>query len=209
MIPPAEDAVTDDPSGANLPILRVVGQVRQMYIIAEGPDGLYLIDQHAAHERVLYEQMRAAGSTAQVVSQQLLEPQVVNLDVQQYDALSEHQDELKRVGFDLEPFGERAVLLRSVPASLGGETNLHDALPAILEELEQGEKPMGREQDAAVIAAVCKRAAIKAGQALSHSEMVELIHRLESTASPRTCPHGRPTMIHLSADVLGKQFLRA
>ena len=175
-----------------------------MYVIAEGPDGLYLIDQHAAHERVLYEQMRAGRATAQSASQQLLEPQVVNLDASQHELLAEYRDELKGVGFDLEPFGERSVLLRAAPAALANQADLHDALPAILEELEQGERPLSREQDAMVMAAVCKRAAIKAGQTLSHSEMVELVRQLEATTSPRTCPHGRPTMIHLSADVLGK-----
>jgi DNA mismatch repair protein MutL len=208
-IPPAERQPSDGHTGAGLPILRVVGQARQMYIIAEGPDGLYLIDQHAAHERVLYEQMRSQRATAQAASQQLLEAQVVNLDAPQHEVLSEYLDQLQAVGFDLEPFGERSVLLRAAPASLANQADLHDMLPSILEDLRPGERPLSREEDASVMAAVCKRAAIKAGQTLSHSEMVELVRQLEATISPRTCPHGRPTMIHLSADLLGKQFLRA
>lgn len=211
LIPPAEEKgqlQVDENEVSGLPILRVVGQVRQMYIIAEGPEGLYLIDQHATHERVLYEQMRADQANAQVTSQQLLEPLVMNLDLRQFGMLTENLSDLRQVGFDLEAFGEGAFLLRAVPATLKADGNLSETLSAILEELEHGERPLSREGDAAVMAAVCKRAAVKAGQTLSHSEMVELIRQLEATASPRTCPHGRPTMIHISAESLGKQFLR-
>ena len=212
LIPPREEESHGQPGAASdrvLPILRVVGQVRQMYIIAEGPDGLYLVDQHAAHERVLYEQMLSQRSTAGPASQQLLEPLVADLDLRQAGILSERLSALNQAGFDLEPFGEHAFLVRAVPALLHMETDLQEALVAILEELEHGEQPLAREEEAAVIAAVCKRAAVKAGQTLSHAEMVELMRQLEASTSPRTCPHGRPTMIHLSAELLGKQFLRA
>lgn len=211
LIPPAEKPPAE-PAGAppsGLPILRVVGQVRQTYIIAEGPDGLYLIDQHAAHERVLYEQMlsqTAAGSTR---SQALLEPEVVTVDLRQQDVIQTYDAELRMAGFELEPFGKEAYLLRAVPAVLAGRQDPRSVLYEVLEELKRGEIPLTRKKDAIVMAAVCKRGAVKAGQTLSHEEMTELVRRLEATSSPQTCPHGRPTMIHLSADALARQFLRS
>lgn len=213
MVPPSpatlESQPTADIEGAGrLPILRVIGQLRQMYILAEGPEGLYLIDQHAAHERVLYEHMMAQKAQEGIVAQQLLEPHVLTLDLRPAGILMEHMPALERAGFVIEPFGERAFLLRAVPAPLGMDRDPSEALLAIIEELEHGEAPLSREQDAQVIAAICKQAAIKAGQTLSHAEMVELIRQLESTDSPRTCPHGRPSMIHLSAEHLAKQFGR-
>jgi DNA mismatch repair protein MutL len=211
LIPPAEEPAPE-PAGtppSRLPILRVVGQVRQMYIIAEGPDGLYLIDQHAAHERVLYEQMLSQATAGVPLSQALLEPQVVPVDLRQQDVIRTYDEELRWAGFELEPFGEGAFLLRAVPAVLAGRQDPRTALYEVLEELERGETPLARRKDAAVMAAVCKRGAVKAGQTLSHEEMTELVRRLEATSSPQTCPHGRPTMIHLSAEALARQFLRS
>jgi DNA mismatch repair protein MutL len=180
-----------------------------MYIIAEGPDGLYLIDQHAAHERVLYEQMLSQATAGVPLSQALLEPQVVPVDLRQQDVIRTYDEELRWAGFELEPFGEGAFLLRAVPAVLAGRQDPRTALYEVLEELERGETPLARRKDAAVMAAVCKRGAVKAGQTLSHEEMTELVRRLEATSSPQTCPHGRPTMIHLSAEALARQFLRS
>lgn len=211
LIPPAEESPLG-PAGAppsGLPILRVVGQVRQTYIIAEGPDGLYLIDQHAAHERVLYEQMLAQTAAGSSLSQALLEPEVVTVDLRQQDVIQTYDAELRAAGFALEPFGKEAYLLRAVPAVLASRQDPRSALYEVLEELERGEPPLARKKDAAVMAAVCKRGAVKAGQTLSHEEMTELVRRLEATSSPQTCPHGRPTMIHLSADALARQFLRS
>ncbi len=191
-----------------LPPLRVVGQIRQMYIIAEGPSGLYLVDQHAAHERILYEELQARRERGETAIQPLLEPLAIQWPGRRGSLLVEHAEALRSAGFDLEPFGEAAFLLRGAPADLGGRGDAVGALEDILDELEAGEKPLEREQDAAVIAAVCKRLAVKAGQTLSYEEMTALLRRLETTRSPRTCPHGRPTMIHLSAETLEKQFSR-
>jgi DNA mismatch repair protein MutL len=204
-----EDAAGAVPSAAGrLPPLRVLGQVRQMYIVAEGPEGLYLIDQHAAHERVLYERLGRERASQQPASQQLLEPLVVAPTGRQAGLLSEHLVALNRIGFDLEPFGAEAFLMRAVPASLGLVDDPLMVMADILDELEHGEAPLGREEDADVIAAVCKRAAVKAGQTLSPAEMSDLVRQLEATSSPRTCPHGRPIMIHLSVEQLAKQFGR-
>jgi DNA mismatch repair protein MutL len=199
---------SDDAAPAqNLPPMRVVGQIQQMYIIAEGPDGLYLIDQHAAHERILYEKLLAQKARAAVVSQQLLEPVVVELLPGQAALLAAEADALAGVGFILEPFGGSTYRIRTVPEMLG-QAGPAQALVDILAEMADGAVPLARETHEKIAIIVCKRASIKGGQVLSFEEMRELVRQLEATAAPRTCPHGRPTMIHLSAAQLAREFCR-
>lgn len=194
-----------------LPPLRVLGQVAQMYIIAEGPEGLYLLDQHAAHERVLYEQILAQQATAQVASQTLLEPLTLELPPDLVTVLNTHRDLLAELGFLAEPFGGQTFLVRAVPAILlpgHSGADLRQAMVSVLEEILTGRRLPEREKEKWLIASVCKQAAIKAGQTLSHEEMRELVRQLEATTMPRTCPHGRPTMIHLSRTQLEREFGR-
>jgi DNA mismatch repair protein MutL len=190
-----------------LPLLRVVGQVGQTYIVAEGPQGMYLIDQHAAHERVLYEQMAAEHNRAAVASQTLLEPLLLDLDPLLAGAMDEHLASLNHLGFQVEAFGGTSYLLRAVPAILV-VPDVRAAVIDILEMLRQGEDVLAAEEDAGLMATVCKRAAVKAGQTLSPDEMQALIRKLEQCASPRTCPHGRPTVLHFSVERLEKEFGR-
>ena len=193
-------------AGDKLPPLRVLGQVARTYIIAEGPAGLYLIDQHAAHERILYEQFMAQQE--QVTSQTLLEPMTLELTPAQAAIMEEQLHVLTRLGFTIEPFGGNTYLVRAVPAVLVG-ADLRQALIGIVDELAESRMPpLAREREKRVIASVCKQAAIKAGQVLSDEELRELIRQLEATAMPRTCPHGRPTMIHLSQAQLEREFGR-
>jgi DNA mismatch repair protein MutL len=190
-----------------LPLLRVVGQVGQTYIVAEGPQGMYLIDQHAAHERVLYERMAADHAQDAVASQTLLEPLMLDLDPLLAGALDEHLATLNHLGFQIEAFGGTSYLLRAVPSVLV-VPDVRAALVDILEMLRQGEDALAAEAEAGLIATVCKRAAIKAGQTLSQEEMQALIRQLEQCDSPRTCPHGRPTVLHFSVERLEKEFGR-
>lgn len=190
-----------------LPLLRVVGQIGASYIVAEGPDGMYLIDQHAAHERILYEQLMEQRERGEIPVQALLEPLSITLPPVLAAAASEALDDLRKLGFDLEPFGQNAFLLRSVPAILS-EHEPRRALEDVLESLESERHSVAQAQEEALIRVVCKRAAIKAGQALSMAEMQEMIRQLEACRSPRTCPHGRPTMIHISAEQLARGFGR-
>lgn len=194
-----------------LPMLRVVGQVGATYIVAEGPQGVYLVDQHAAHERVLYEQFVAAQTAPsnpdRMASQELLEPLTVELMPEQVALVEASQVELEHVGFNLELFGRNAVRLRAVPA-LVAQGDPGQTLLAALGEIECGQMPTGATAEEKLIARVCKQAAVKAGQVLSYAEMEALIRQLENCQSPRTCPHGRPTMLHLSAEQLAKEFGR-
>jgi DNA mismatch repair protein MutL len=195
------------PEAQKLPPLRVLGQMAQTYIIAEGPEGMYLIDQHAAHERVIYEQLMTQQAAADVPAQTLLEPLTVELTLAQSEELDLWLEPLRKLGFEVEPFGGSTVLVRSVPAVLA-RADVRLALTGILDELAVGEEPLADEMDARAAAAACKRGAVKAGQTLSLAEMQALIEQLEKTTSPRTCPHGRPTMILLSQAWLEREFGR-
>jgi DNA mismatch repair protein MutL len=200
-----------------IPLLRLVGQIASAYLVAEGPDGLYLIDQHAAHERVLFENfmaMRATSNqtepgalTSNIPSQSLLQPVSVDLPPASARLIEEQLPVLNRLGFQVELFGKGSYLVRSIPSLLVG-MDPSAALSVIVEDFEEDETPLQAESEARIIARVCKRAAIKAGQALSADEQKALLADLEACQSPRTCPHGRPTMIHLSVDLLERQFGR-
>ena len=202
---PAVTAPTESAGG--LPPLRVVGQVGATYIIAEGPEGLYLIDQHAAHERVLFEQLHAAHRSAEVASQTLLEPLPVDLSPEAASVLEANLEALRRLGFWVEPFGGATLLVRAVPtlaltADAGGV--LEDVAAALL----AGDAPLEGAVEDTIARQVCKGAAVKAGQVMARDEMEALLRSLERCASPRTCPHGRPTMIHLSVAQLAREFGR-
>ncbi|HEX3052559.1 MAG TPA: DNA mismatch repair endonuclease MutL [Aggregatilineaceae bacterium] len=190
-----------------LPILRVVGQVGAMYIVAEGPAGLYLIDQHAAHERILYEQFMAQQAALEPVAQQTLHTTTVELPPTSARLLEENLDVLRALGFDLEPFGGTTFRLRSVPALLA-DREPQDVINGIVQDLESGTGPGEVTLEEKLIRRVCKTAAVKAGQTLSYDEMQGLIRQLERCESPRTCPHGRPTMLHMSGEELARQFGR-
>jgi len=197
--------------GGQLPIMRVVGQAGNAYIITEGPDGLYLIDQHAAHERILYEQFMANweenNGQESIVAQGLVNSAAVQLSPSQATLLNDQLDLLSRLGFQIEPFGPNAFMVRSIPAILAN-LDPAKALLEMVEDMERGEVPLKSTIESRIILRVCKSAAIKAGQTLTHPEMEAMIRQLEQCDNPHTCPHGRPTLIHLSVTQLARQFGR-
>jgi DNA mismatch repair protein MutL len=190
-----------------LPIMRVIGQVGAAYIITEGPDGLFLIDQHAAHERILYEQFMAQWEQKEVVSQGLMAGSAVHLPPSQAILLEEKIDTLNGLGFKVEPFGPNAFMVRAMPAIVSN-IDPAKALMAVVEDLERGDVPLQEKIEDRIVLRVCKSAAIKAGKTLSQSEMGALVQQLEACRNPHTCPHGRPTLIHLSVAQLARQFGR-
>lgn len=189
-----------------VPLLRPIGQIAASYLVAEGPDGLYLVDQHAAHERVLFERYMAQRKTT-IPAQNLLQPVVIELPAGSTRLLNEQLPVLTRLGFQVELFGAHSFQIRAIPALLQN-TDPAAALRVVIEDFEEDETPLQAEIEAKIIARVCKRAAVKAGQVLSPEEQRTLLQDLENCQSPRTCPHGRPTMIHLSVDLLERQFGR-
>lgn len=189
-----------------VPLLRLIGQIAATYLVAEGPDGLYLIDQHAAHERVLFEKF-SIQNKGSINAQTLLQPVPVDLSPAAFRLLSEQLPILHKLGFQVEPFGSSTYLVRGIPSILSG-SDPAAALRVLVEDFEEDERPLQAELEAKIIARICKRAAVKAGHSLSVEEQRALLADLENCQAPRTCPHGRPTMIHLSVDLLERQFGR-
>ena len=194
------------PSPTKLPPLRILGQAAQTYIIAESPEGVYLIDQHSAHERVVYERLMAEYHRQAVSVQGLLDPLSLDLTPRQTIVVHRHLQQLGQMGFQIEPFGATAILVRSVPAFLP-KASIAQTLRAILDDMADEAGNPESWQEALIVAITC-HSAVRAGQALSADEMRELIVQLEQTTLPRTCPHGRPTMILLSQMQLEKEFGR-
>ena len=202
-----DDDVTQEamPAVRAMPALRVFGQANATFIIAEGPNGLYMIDQHAAHERVLFDQFDAEIDAGSVSSQPLLQPAQGTLTPGQMEALETNHDLLVQAGFQLEPFGADACLVRAVPA-IGSRVGPLELVSEVLSELETLSEPAAARERA--LAAMACKAAVKAGATLDVQEMRELVAQLERTPRPATCPHGRPTMIHLSHSQLEREFGR-
>ena len=194
-------------SQTRIPLLRLIGQIGATYLVAEGPDGLYLVDQHAAHERVLFEKLMAQHAMKNIPSQALLTPAVVKLPPPSANLLLTQLPLLEPFGFAVEEFGPNTFQVRAMPALFMG-SDPSAALRALVEDFEEDEAPLQNEIEAKIAARVCKRMAVKAGQVLTNEEQRILLIDLEACNSPRTCPHGRPTMIHLSVDMLERQFGR-
>jgi DNA mismatch repair protein MutL len=191
---------------SKLPPLRVVGQVGQTYIIAEAPDGMYLIDQHAAHERVTYERLMRERGAGAFDRQHLLMPQAVELPPAAHALLLASADALDEWGFAIEEFGQ-SLRVRAAPAGLR-ESTLGAALLEIAEHIQGRGGSTPDDWREAMLTTLACHSAVRAGQALSAEEMRQLLAQLERCQAPRTCPHGRPTMILLSTTQLDRQFGR-
>lgn len=213
ILPDSQDVApipeTDDAAGFThkqaLPVLRVLGQVQSTYIAAEGPDGMYLIDQHAAHERVMFERIKADAAASAPQSQSLMEPLTIELNPVQQELAEMHMQIFASLGLLIEPFGGNVYVIRAVPSIL---TNLDPAKAFVdmLDEMAQG-GDVESWSDRAAYSLAC-HAAIRAGKVLTREEMTALTRELEQCQQPHTCPHGRPTIIHLSGSRLEREFGR-
>ncbi|WBL36010.1 DNA mismatch repair endonuclease MutL [Tepidiforma flava] len=205
-VQPAPAPAQPAPHRDLLPLLRVVGQLNATYIVAEGPDGMYLVDQHAAHERVVYDRIlarRAAAGPPAV--QPLLEPVLVEVGAALAAVAEAAAADLAELGLVLEPFGDGALLLRQVPDGFRADDPV-DAVRSVLDAIERDDRvPAGFGRAAATIAC---HSSVRAGMALSMEEMRRLVDDLAAAATPRTCPHGRPTLIHLGTEAIERQFGR-
>ncbi|UCC68439.1 MAG: DNA mismatch repair endonuclease MutL [Armatimonadota bacterium] len=188
--------------------LRPLAQLRQTYILAESRQGLLVVDQHRAQERVLYERFAEARLSRSGGSQVLLEPASVQLGAREAAALGEQMDELRGVGFEIEAFGRDAYLVRAVPVELKGE-EAGGLVRDVAEELagEEGERSVERRREKLLITLSC-RSAVKAGDALSYEEMAALLGALSGTARPYTCPHGWPIVMTISNFEIDRRFNR-
>ena len=222
---PQSDRPMPDPTAGReralpgLPLLRLVGQLRATFLVAEGPEGMLLVDQHAAHERVVYERLLARRGAATPEQQALLEPVLVELGAAQAAALAGHDAALAALGFTLEPFGERALRVRALPLALlgggplagaagtGSGARVRAALESILDDLADPDAVRGGQHDPVAASAAC-HGSVRAGMTLAPSEMAALLRDLEACRNPHTCPHGRPTFVGFPAADLERQFGR-
>ena len=200
-----QNEADSEASAQRLPMLRVLGQVAQTYIIAEGPGGMYLIDQHAAHERIRYEELRAQRDRQGIAAQELLDPLPIELSPQQATLLEPQAATLAAFGLEVAPFGTNTFLIKRVPAGLA-DGDIVGAVMELLDAAASGGEGFSWE-DQILITLSC-HTAVRAGRTLSLEEQRDLIRQLERAALPHTCPHGRPTMIHLSQAQLEKEFGR-
>jgi len=204
----AEPAWTPPPQTTAFPMGVARGQVAKTYIVAEAEDGLVLVDQHAAHERLVLERMRAALTGGTIASQSLLIPEVVELDESACDRLESRAEELSEFGLDLERFGPHAMLVRATPALLGQSdpkglvTDLADELAAFDEALSL------KERLDAVAGTMACHGSVRAGRILSVPEMNALLREMEVTPHSGQCNHGRPTWVKLAHSDIEKLFGR-
>jgi DNA mismatch repair protein MutL len=201
----AEPATEPVPS---FPLGVARGQVAATYIVAEAEDGLVIVDQHAAHERLVLERMRAAREGGAVARQALLIPEVVELEEPDCDRLEGAAQELANMGLDLERFGPTAMLVRSVPAALG-KTNPAALLADLAGEIAELGGPMSlRDKLDLVAATIACHGSVRAGRVLSVAEMNALLREMEVTPRSGQCNHGRPTWVKLGHSEIEKLFGR-
>ena len=186
--------------------LESIWQVHAKYIVSEIKSGLVIIDQHVAHERVLFEQAMGAMEGHPLPSQSLLFPEVVELPIEDFSTLLELLPYLEKIGFRMKEFGKNTVMIEGVPSELGWG-NEREVLTEIIDTFRNQQKAQPSFMEAVAASFACK-AAVKAGDALTHEEMQSLVDRLFATQHPYYCPHGRPIMVNLSLDELDRRFER-
>ncbi len=216
--PPAVRETADTPADVAPPTaatatapytgLRFVGQVFRGYLVCEGGDRVVLIDQHAAHERVAFERLRAQYRDGAVERQALLLPLTVDLDPGQSEAVATHLADLAALGFEIEPFGEHCFVVREVPALLG-----HDDPRLLLEDLAYGLAEVGSHLSAAealetVLGRIACHSVIRVGRGLAGAEVDQLLADLDALTYGSNCPHGRPVSIEFTRAQIERMFGR-
>ena len=199
---------TYEQQSRRLPRLRVVGQLSQSYIVTEGEDGMYLVDQHAAHERILLERMVAAMKARTPISQLLLTPMSLSLAPSELEAIEDHQQQLTQIGFSFEMVESNTLSILAVPSILVKQMNMRSLHELLVELTAQDNLGHTETWEERALANVACKAAIKANYFLTVSEMREMIEQLEQTQAPYSCCHGRPTMVHFGLSALAHEFER-
>ncbi len=183
-------------------------QLHDTYIVSQTEDSVIIVDQHAAHERLVYEKMKAALTSGRVASQMLLIPEVVELDETRAEALAERADELEQFGVVLERFGEGAVAVREMP-SLLGDTDIAKLIKDLADEVMQTEATQTlKERLDHVCATMACYGSVRAGRRLKAEEMNALLREMEATPNSGQCNHGRPTYVELKLSDIEKLFSR-
>ncbi|OGQ94184.1 MAG: hypothetical protein A2521_05830 [Deltaproteobacteria bacterium RIFOXYD12_FULL_57_12] len=214
----ADEAIAEMPAApldchsatpAPAPTLRPIGQLLNLYLLCEGPDGLVVIDQHAAHERLLFEDLKKQLANCQLASQALLFSQMLELSASQIEVLQKYRDEIERLGLVIEEFGGQSFVLKAVPALLG-HLSPGEIVAGVLEQFheESGKTRGSAARIEEILAGLACKAAIKAGHRLEEQEMVALIAQMRESDAFSHCPHGRPTYKAFSIADVKKWFHR-
>jgi DNA mismatch repair protein MutL len=205
------DGAAPDAAAGEVPAARAFStpllQLFDTYILYQAPDGVVIVDQHSAHERVLYERVMAQLERADAVGQRMLLPITLELTDEELDAVEAHQEELSRVGFDAEPFGGRSVILHTVP-SLHARFDAGGCFREMVADLARGRFGGWANRLERFAATFACRAAVKAGDSLSQAEMRELLLQLFATDLPPHDVHGRSTIVQLPREELERRFGR-
>jgi len=202
-VPEAEDGIAPQ-----LASLKPLGQVRESFILAVSHEGLWIIDQHVAHERVLFERVLRQRQTESIPVQKMLMPMVVELTPGQQAVFSEISDELGRNGFEVELFGSRTVVVKAVPAGVES-CDVEQMLGELLVEFEREQQAMNLDAIRHRIAAsIACHAAIKVNMPLEQNKMEWLLRELAQTECPMSCPHGRPVVLRYSVKDIQRAFKR-
>ena len=205
---PALDVGEGEPSLSSLGTLRPLGQIRNSFILAVNEDGLWIIDQHVAHERILFERVLKQRATQRVESQRMLMPIALELSPAQQAVFTEISEELQHNGFEVEPFGARSVAVKIAPAGIEAsavERMLHE----LLDQFSREEQSLNLEKIRTRIAAsIACHAAIKVNMPLEQNKMEWLLAELAKTDHPMSCPHGRPVVLRYSVKDIQKAFKR-
>jgi DNA mismatch repair protein MutL len=203
---PAEEGAR--PDLAAYPLGAARAQLHRTYVVAQTSDGLVIVDQHAAHERLVYEAMKSALASKGVARQMLLLPEVVEIEEAAAERLAARTEELAELGLVVEPFGPGALVVREVPALLG-DTDVQGLLRDLADELaELGEAFSLRERLEEVCGTMACHGSVRAGRELNAEEMNALLRQMEATPHSGQCNHGRPTYVELKLSDIEKLFGR-
>ncbi len=195
-------------AGAPAPPLRYLGQAHDTYLIFEAEEGILLVDQHAAHERVVFERLRALAEVGEVPAQRLLVARTIELSPARRARLETRREALARLGFEFEPFGGNTVAVKTAPAVLR-EDRIEGALSAVADEAVEDDRPGAVERALRLaLATIACHAAVRAGRRLSEAEARALLDQMVGTAGAGTCPHGRPVAVRLALGDLERMFRR-
>ena len=192
----------------SLASLKPLGQIRESFILAVNHEGLWIVDQHVAHERVLFEKILKQRAAQKVESQRLLMPLVIELNPAQQAVFAEISEELAKNGFEAEPFGSRSIAVKIAPAGVEA-TQVEHMLHELLDQISREEQSVNLEKVRARIAAsIACHAAIKVNMPLEQNKMEWLLAELAKTECPMSCPHGRPVVLRYSLKDIQKAFKR-
>lgn len=192
---------------ANYPLGIARAQIHENYILAQTPDGMILVDQHAAHERIVYERLKTERGSNGIAIQPLLVPQVIDLDASSVARIEAAQDILKDAGLAIEAFGATAVIVREIPAALAN-ADVSELVHAVADDamLDASESVTSRMNH--ILATFACHHSVRSGRVLRHEEMNALLRQMEQTPNAGECNHGRPTFIKLSLTDIERLFGR-